>query len=290
MSAEATQWAWSQTIRSTYKLVLLSLSNRADKNDTCWPSIERIRKDTGLDVKTVRAALRELAKSGLVEAEESNGRGYHYHLCLGVKIEASTPTEIGTGTEIGTPTKNGCEPLPKTAGGGTKNGCEPLPKTVPESKRESNKNLKENLKEYTRAKKMSQMDELKALCEEYTASTPLRDALYAFLEMRAGKKKLPTQHALKLIFKKLETWCGDDEQDKTLVLEKSTVNSWTDVYPQKPDEIARGQPPPCRIGVSGHGNRTNSQDREHKQSEMPEWAKEVVENADETRANNGLGQ
>ena len=207
MSMEATQWAWGQSVRSTYKLVLLALADRANEHASCWPSLERIKKDTGLDIKTVRCALRDMASAGLIAAGEINGRGYSYHLFLDVKIEEKnytakdrqTPTKNGTPSEIGTPTKNGLQPLPKTVGGGTKNGRGPLPKTVPEPKREPIKNLKENPKIDTREKKLAPLEVLKADCAANTSNPLLLEALYAFLEMRSGKKKLPTPYALKLV-------------------------------------------------------------------------------------------
>jgi hypothetical protein len=56
----------------------------------------------------------------------------------------------------------------------------------------------------------------------------------AFLEMRKKKKKVPTDYAVKLIFKDLETFkvAGDNPNE---VLNKSIVNGWTDVFPLKKD-------------------------------------------------------
>ena len=58
MSLVATRWAWSlRGLRPAQKLVLLSLADRAGEDGVCWPSIPRLARDTGLNEKTVRAAI-----------------------------------------------------------------------------------------------------------------------------------------------------------------------------------------------------------------------------------------
>lgn len=125
MSLDATRWAWQQDLRPTQKLVLLSLSDRADERHCCYPSFDRLSSDTGLDVKTVRKVIRELRSLGLLVASEKPGRGYRYRLA-GVSDRHKTPTESGTPTKTGTGTKSG-----RTTP--TKSGTPPLPKVVPES-------------------------------------------------------------------------------------------------------------------------------------------------------------
>ena len=157
MSIDATRWAWSlQGIRPTQKLVLLSLADRAGENHVCWPSLQRLAFDTGLDVKTIRTCLIDLAQAGIVSRREVRGRGYEYTL-VGVEgrenqtiltdyrktaskkpfSENATPTSFGMGidnhqdsndnfldtpTSLGTPTKTGT---------GTDLGTPPLPVSVP---------------------------------------------------------------------------------------------------------------------------------------------------------------
>lgn len=157
MSIDATRWAWSlQGIRPTQKLVLLSLADRAGENHVCWPSLQRLAFDTGLDVKTIRTCLIDLAQAGIVSRREVRGRGYEYTL-VGVEgrenqtiltdyrktaskkpfSENATPTSFGRGidnhqysndnfldtpTSLGTPTKTGT---------GTDLGTPPLPVSVP---------------------------------------------------------------------------------------------------------------------------------------------------------------
>lgn len=82
MSIVATQWAWTQeNLRPARKLVLLSLADRAGERHTCWPSLGRLAVDTGLNPKTIRAALADLCAAGLIMREATPGRSHTYTLC-----------------------------------------------------------------------------------------------------------------------------------------------------------------------------------------------------------------
>lgn len=145
MSLEATKWAWRQQVKGTHKLVLLSLADRADDRNACYPSVERLVDDTCLNRKTIMEAVVALEQSGLIEVIRVFGAGNKYRLLVaGEQVQTSTgngttttictdgetSTEINTGTETGTSTKNGTQPVPKTVLG-------PVPKTVLKSTNES---------------------------------------------------------------------------------------------------------------------------------------------------------
>ena len=50
--------------------VYIYLSDRANKNGECWPAIPTIAKELKLSESTVRRALRDLRKKGLLETEQ----------------------------------------------------------------------------------------------------------------------------------------------------------------------------------------------------------------------------
>ncbi len=50
--------------------VYIYLSDRANKNAECWPAIPTIAADLKLSPSTVRRALRDLRKAGLVETRQ----------------------------------------------------------------------------------------------------------------------------------------------------------------------------------------------------------------------------
>jgi hypothetical protein len=69
MSRDCTQAVWDMSLKpATLKLTLLSLSDRADNDGhRCYPSIERISKDTALNKKTVQLNITKLITLGLIQ-------------------------------------------------------------------------------------------------------------------------------------------------------------------------------------------------------------------------------
>jgi len=65
MSVDATRHAWRrQGLRPAAKLVFLAMADRAGEDHVCWPSIDRLVLDTGLNRKTVIGALAALVAAG----------------------------------------------------------------------------------------------------------------------------------------------------------------------------------------------------------------------------------
>lgn len=50
--------------------VYIYLADRANKENTCWPSIPTISKDLKLSESTTRRAVGDLRKAGLVQTEQ----------------------------------------------------------------------------------------------------------------------------------------------------------------------------------------------------------------------------
>lgn len=50
--------------------VYIYLADRANKNGECWPGIRTIARELKLSQSTVRRALKDLRKEGLVETEQ----------------------------------------------------------------------------------------------------------------------------------------------------------------------------------------------------------------------------
>ena len=90
MSFEQTAWAWQQKITPSEKLVLLRLADRCDEDHECWPSVERIGKDTGLCSRTVRRALSKLEERDLITRVDRPQKSNLYRLPT-VEITISTP-------------------------------------------------------------------------------------------------------------------------------------------------------------------------------------------------------
>ena len=93
MSVNATRFAWEcdlskTTKRSAKRLVLLALADRANKENTCFPSIARVVKDTGMDRKTVMNTINDLIKIGLVLDTGERKGGTNQVRVLKINVDA----------------------------------------------------------------------------------------------------------------------------------------------------------------------------------------------------------
>ncbi len=124
MSRHATDWAWEiDPGSSSLKLILLSMADRADEYNLCYPSIERLVKDTCLNKKTVQAGLISLMKMGLIsDTGERKGatkrvRVFSLNITKNGNIkgnrEGGNEPENGNVTENGNIPKNGMLNDPK---------------------------------------------------------------------------------------------------------------------------------------------------------------------------------
>ncbi|HAH1540001.1 TPA: helix-turn-helix domain-containing protein [Escherichia coli] len=124
MSRHATDWAWeTDPGSSSLKLILLSMADRADEYNLCYPSIERLVKDTCLNKKTVQAGLISLMKMGLIsDTGERKGatkrvRVFSLNITKNGNIkgnrEGGNEPENGNVTEKGNIPKNGMLNDPK---------------------------------------------------------------------------------------------------------------------------------------------------------------------------------
>ena len=102
MSVNATRFAWEcdlskTTKRSAKRLILLALADRANKENTCFPSIARVVKDTGMDRKTVMNTINDLIEIGLVldTGERKGGTNQVRVLKINVVKQESYPQPCG---------------------------------------------------------------------------------------------------------------------------------------------------------------------------------------------------
>ncbi|UBX27933.1 helix-turn-helix domain-containing protein [Arsenophonus apicola] len=66
MSRIATNWVWKINLKASQKLLLLALADRADEHHCCYPSIQRLSNDTGLDRKTICRQINQMIAEGLI--------------------------------------------------------------------------------------------------------------------------------------------------------------------------------------------------------------------------------
>ena len=69
MSFSIGKQVWAIPMPATEKLVLLALAHYADDNGQCWPSLDKLGKDTGLHPKSVSRCIRRLKKRKLIQTK-----------------------------------------------------------------------------------------------------------------------------------------------------------------------------------------------------------------------------
>lgn len=66
---------WKSDRSATEKIILLNLSWRIGQNGCCWPSQERIAKDTSLTRKSVNHSIKSLVASGIIKPDGQTKSG-----------------------------------------------------------------------------------------------------------------------------------------------------------------------------------------------------------------------
>ena len=77
MSLALTRWAWSLSLSPTNKLVILALAdccNGGQDLNTCWPSMVHLTTQTGLSLRSVQRALRDLEQLCLIASQPGSGK------------------------------------------------------------------------------------------------------------------------------------------------------------------------------------------------------------------------
>ncbi|EKB01237.1 helix-turn-helix domain-containing protein [Proteus mirabilis] len=112
MSRIATDWAWNLDLKAPQKILILSLADRADEYHCCYPSIQRLVKDTGLDKKTIGKWINLMIEDGLIsDTGERKGPTKRVRV-LRLNIETEC-TQKRDDTKSGNVPKNGSLNVPK---------------------------------------------------------------------------------------------------------------------------------------------------------------------------------
>lgn len=106
MSRAATDWAWALELKASQKLLMLSLADRADESHCCYPSIQRLVKDTGMDRKTIGKWVGQMIDDGLItDTGERKGKTKQVRvLRLNIEVKEAqkrNSTENGNDPKIG---------------------------------------------------------------------------------------------------------------------------------------------------------------------------------------------
>lgn len=85
------------------------------------------------------------------------------------------------------------------------------------------------------------------------------DAWAGYVEMRKKKRAVMTDRAVDLKIKALAAF-RDDGQDVGAILDQSTENGWTDIYPLKDRRASPRAPQMSRLGKHGQATANNAMD------------------------------
>jgi hypothetical protein len=78
MSIKIQSECWKIKLPPTQKLVLICLSEFADDNGRCYPSVDTIAERTGLNSRSVRRAISEIEKAGILTRSFCTGKRTDY--------------------------------------------------------------------------------------------------------------------------------------------------------------------------------------------------------------------
>lgn len=231
MSVQAMTWALEQTdvMTPTARHVLLCLANYADKSGKgAFPSANSLSADTGLSVRTIRSALEALREAGVIALgnqaiaaayiDRHDRRPVVYDLSMGRGAAAASGGERGAADDTAgcSSCTNGVQLTPERGAGAAPNPSfnHQLPVNDP--------------KEQGAGAPRPPAKPLKF--DPLTACPPNASpkAWAGFCEMRKAKKAVLTLTACELIATKLSKHPAPDA-----VLNQSTENGWTGLYPEK---------------------------------------------------------
>ncbi|WP_276525010.1 helix-turn-helix domain-containing protein [Providencia stuartii] len=219
MSRAATDWAWSLDLKAPQKILILSLADRADEYHCCYPSIQRLVKDTGLDKKTISKWINLMIEDGLIsDTGERKGPTKRVRV-LRLNIDAEY-TQKRDDTEKGNIPKNGSLNAPKNGSlNAPKNGSLNAPKNG--SQNQSLETNNEPKKKGFDAKKESIPDWLD------------REIWFNWIDYRNEiKKPLKTKKTFELQVKFL-LQCLEEGYSPEEIINQSITNGWQGLFKPK---------------------------------------------------------
>ena len=217
MSIKLLSAAWDLDIESTEKMVLMCLCNHANEEGVCWPSVATIGRKCSKSERTVQSALKWLNDNGYFKFKDTPGKGRLYSLN---PRKICTPANSAL-VQSTTDTPANLAPHPRKSRTLISNEPSVTVKVLPPTPKRPAKVLAAMAVDVPDWVPAQQWDD--------------------FIAMRIEKGKAPTGRAIALLVGKLDKMRRSG-QDPGAVLDKSTMNNWTDIYPIK-DQPNGNQPP-----------------------------------------------
>lgn len=237
---------WPLKLPPTQKAVLISLADNANDAGACWPSIPTICMRTCLGRTAVMDAIRGLEAIGYLVADRSNGRHTRYTVTVAQRplIEPKPVRQADRSSRRTGPADG---PNPSAS------------RTAPVRQADSNRQEPSGTvtQEHRPAPAAPAADGAKRSPPERLPEPPDwidREAWDGFVAMRRRIRKPLTARAVELLLAKLDRLRAAGHCPKDL-LDRSTLNSWQDVYPPKPEDTHATGSGPGRSHRGGVGGR-----------------------------------
>lgn len=112
MSVKAISWALDHVtgLTATQKCILISIADRCNQDNECWPSYDDICRRTGADRHTVSRALKKFVAMGIVEKAKRFSKSTVYKLLISEQMHTAISEQMHTATSADIPTLTVNEP------------------------------------------------------------------------------------------------------------------------------------------------------------------------------------
>lgn len=238
MSIALMTLAWKSSLPAGRKMVLLALCDNANDQGECFPSVPMLAEKCSMGERTVQQHIADMEAAGIVTREMRTGRSTIYRID---PRKFCTPAEDAP-PQNPHPTPAESAPPPPQISHHTPADSAPI--TINEPSIEPSGN---------RQAPAAQLPVF-ALPDW----VPVK-AWEGYLAMRKKKRAVPTDHARDLVIAELAKLRAEGQSVED-VLNQSTRNSWTDVYPVKGAKAKPAQTAgPAQLGKAGQATAANAQ-------------------------------
>ena len=220
------------TDNHAFIVLIRSIAMRANNNQTCFPSINKICEDTDLSKPTVIKALNYLVEKQVINRKkivrkDGGFSSSFYTICTeNIKVAKAVKLQDHE-DEIAV---KEIYPLVKEIDKGSQGDLPPLVNDVYSNSQEQIELTRKDNSIKKEIKKVVQKFDAEEYLKSLEINLEVKNSLLDLVEVRKCKKTPTTQKAIDLIVKDLESWHIGDIDKQKRAIEKSIKNGWTGVF------------------------------------------------------------
>ena len=228
-----------QKVTDNHAFIVLvrSIAMRANNNQTCFPSINKICEDTSLSKPTVIKALSYLVEKKIISKKsivrhDGGFSSNFYTICTeDIKVAKAVKLEKQDEEVV-----KEIYPLVNEVDKGSQGDLPPLVNEV-----DSNSQVQIELtsKDNSNKKETKKISSSKSNfnSEEYVKNLDrpeiIKKDLIDLIEIRRMKKTATSERSIELILQNLDKWAGDDLRLQQKIIETSIERGWTGIFEPK---------------------------------------------------------